>query len=339
MERIRTFLTVTIIAVTLWLFAEAESLSEFSSITRVQFVAGEGTNRTVRALEGFGGSVTVDVKGSRAALEKAREILSNGLRLELGKPGVPFTDGSHTVNLLEALKANQALTQVGVQVVSVTPQNVSIRVTELETRQVPVDADLPGVQVVGPVKVTPETVPVRLPRMEWEAMSQPLRLSARLTEEQIRQLPSSGLAREQARVIAPANAGTVDPFPSGAPTVSLEFTVKNRHATAQFAAAPVQVVLPPIEVGNWDVDIEQQDQFVTVEASGPSEVIERLQASGHPIIATVALSSDDLERGVTSKELSFGQLRGGVLTALPESVRLTSPKTTVRLKITRREEP
>lgn len=335
MERLKSFLTVSIITVTVWLFAEAESLSKHSAITRVQFIAGEGANRTVRPAEGFGGSVTADIEGSRAALEKAREILSNGLRLELGKPGVPFSDGTHTVNLLEALKAYEPLTIAGVQVVSVTPQNVVIRVVELETRQVPVDAELPGVQIVGQVKVAPETVAVRLPRSEWEAMTSPLRLTARLTEEQIRQLPSSGVAREQARVIAPASAAGVDGFSGGAPTVSLEFTVKNRNATAQLVAVPVQVVMPPIEAGKWLVEVNAQDQFLSADVSGPSEVIERLQASGNPVIAVVALSSDDLEKGITSKDVSFAQLRSGVLSALPDSVKLTAPKAAVRLKVTR----
>ncbi len=334
-DRIKTILTVTIIAVILWLFAEAESLSSYSAITRVHFVAGEGTSRTVRAGEGFAGSVNVDVEGSRAALEKAKEILAGGVRLELGKPGVPFTDGTHSVNLLEAIQAYPSLTQAGVQVVAVSPQNVSIRIVELETRQTPVDALTPGVQVVGSVRVTPETVAVRLPRSEWEAMTSPLRLTAQLTEEQVRQLPSSGVARVEARVTAPSVGTGFEPFSGGTPTVSLEFTVKNRNASATFSAAPVQVILPPIEAGTWRVEVDQQDQFLSLEVSGPSEIIERLQAAGNPVIAIVALSSDELEKGVTSKEVAFGQLRGGVLSALPDTVRVTAPKTSVRLKVSR----
>lgn len=335
LERFKTILTVTIVTVTVWLFAEAESLSSYSSVSRIQFVAGEGTNRIVRVAEGFGASVTVDVEGSRAALEKAREILTSGVRLELGKPGVPLQDGTHSVNLLEAIQAYQPLTQAGVQVVSVTPQNITIRVLELETRQVPVDPQLPGVQVVGSVKVTPETAPIRLPRSEWLSMTQPLRLVARLPEDQTRELPASGVARREVRVTPPATTSGVEPFPNGVPTVELEFTVKNRNAIANISAAPVQVILPPIESGKWKVEIDPQDQFLALEVSGPSEVIERLQAAGSPVIAIVALSSDELEKGVESKEVAFGQLRAGVLAALPDSVRVTAPKTSVRLKVAR----
>lgn len=334
-DRVKIFIMVTLVTLTVWLFAEAESLSSYSSVSRVQFVAGEGTNRIVRLTEGSTASVTVDVEGSRAALEKARDILTSGVRLELGKTGVPLADGTHSVNLLEAIHAYQPLTQAGVQVVSVTPQNVTIRVLELETRPTPVDAQLPGVQVVGSVKVTPETVPVRLPRGEWTAMTQPLRLVARLTDDQIRELPASGVARREVRVTPPATIGGVEPFASGVPSVELEFTVKNRNAVANITAAPVQVILPPIESGKWKVDIDPQDQFLALEAQGPSEVIERLQTAGNPVIAIVALSSDDLEKGIESKEVAFGQLRAGVLSAMPDSVRITAPKTSVRLKVAR----
>jgi len=337
LEHIKSFLLISVIALTVWLFAEAESLSNSSAITRVQFLAADGANRIVRPAEGFSGSVSVDVEGSRVALERAREILSAGVRLELGKPGVPFVDGVHSVNLLEAIQAFQPLAAAGVQVISVSPQNVNIRILELETRQVPVDADLPGVQVVGPVKLSPESIPLRLPRSEWEAMKEPLRLLARLSDEQIARLPASGVARVETRVPPPLSASGIDPFPAGAlgATVSLEFTVKDRNASAQFSAVPVQVLLPPIEAGAWRVLIEPQDQFLSLDVSGPSEVIERLQAAGAPIIALVALSSDDLEKGVTSKDVGFGQLRGGILSPLPDSAKFTSSKSTIRFSVTR----
>lgn len=337
LERIKSFLLISVIALTIWLFAEAESLSSYSGITRVQFISGEGSNRTVRVADGFSGSVSVEVEGSRVAIDRAREILSAGVRLELGKTGVPFVDGAHSVNLVEAIQAYRPLAAAGVQVTSVSPQNVSLRITELETRQVPVDASLPGVQIVGAIRITPESLPVRLPRSEWEAMKEPLRLVVRLGDEQIARLPAGGVARVEARALAPASTSGVDPFPTGAgnAVVSLEFTVKDRNATAQFAAVPVQVLLPPIEAGVWRVQIESQDQFLTLEATGPSETIERLQAADAPLIALLALSSDDLERGIASKEVSFGQLRAGVLAPLPESVKVSAAKSAVRFTVTR----
>ena len=60
-----------------------------------------------------------------------------------------------------------------------------------------------------------------------------------------------------------------------------------------------------------------------------------MQTAGSPVIAIVALSSDELEKGVESKEVAFGQLRSGVLSALPDSVRVAAPRTTVRLKVAR----
>ncbi len=339
LKPLKTIGIVTVIAVTIWLFAEAESLGDATLIARIQFVAGEGQDRLVRTVEGTDPTVAIDVRGSRGGIGRARDALTEGIRLELGSPGVASTDGRHTVNLLNALLAYKPLSGQGLKVVSVRPQNVDIIVRELVTIQVPIEPRLDGAEAVGPVKVTPETAQIRMPRSAWQSMGERLRAPARLSEEQASRLPGGGVARVDVRVEKPPELAGVDDVTLLTNPATLEFTVKNRAATLTVPVVPVQLVIPPIETERWAVRIQPEDQILSAEVSGPSEIIERIKGPAERLIAVLALSSDELESGVSSKEVSFALLRGGALAPLPESLRLTPSKAVVRFTVERRQEP
>jgi hypothetical protein len=98
---------------------------------------------------------------------------------------------------------------------------------------------------------------------------------------------------------------------------------------------PVQVVLPPVEVGRWDVEIDAEDRFLSAEVSGSEEAIARLRSGAEAVIALASLSSDDLTKRVESKEVSFAVLRGGTIQPSGEFA-VSAPRATVRVRITPR---
>lgn len=336
LERLKSFAVVTVIAVTIWLFAEAESLGEYSGVTRIQFVAGDAKDLWVRTSEGFDGTVTIDIEGSRAALVKARDALAAGIRLTPGMPGVPAGEGRQTVNLLQALEGYRPLEQAGVKVVSIRPQNVEVSVRELVRQSIPVEPMLSGVELAGPAKPNPESARIRLPKKDWESFGPQLRAPATLRTDQLTRLPPSGPVKVDARIQLPASLIGVEGVELLDATATLEFTIKARFASASFPLVPVQVILPPVDLENWRVRLEREDQALSADVTGPNDVVERLKSSGDRLIAMLPLSSDELDQGIASKEVAFGLLRGSTIAPLPESLRVNAAKSVVRFTIERR---
>ncbi|MBL8745232.1 MAG: hypothetical protein JNK58_02630 [Phycisphaerae bacterium] len=336
---VRTFAIVTLFAVALWVFAESESLGEFSGLTSLRFVSAgaEAGGRLVSPDASFDGSITIDLVGSKAAISRSEGELKRGIELSPGLSGVPTTDGRHTLNLLRVLQDYSPLKRTGVRVVAVTPQAVDVVVQELVTVQALVEPMLQGVEVVGEVRMTPDRVGVRLPRSAVGDGSEPIRIAARLDASQTKRLPTSGPVKEEVSLIPPVKYASLPGFQMDRSSVDVEFTIRGRSATETLRSVPVQVVLPPVEVGRWEVEVDSDDRFLSAEVSGPTEAVERLKNGSEAVIAVVALSSDDLQSQIDSKNVTFVVLRGGVFTLRPE-LQIVGEQSSVRLKISPRGE-
>lgn len=332
LDRLRTLVIVSAVAVALWLYAEAESLGQFKGITTLRFVAPDTLDRMIRPASEFSGTLSVDLVGSKAAIAEAEAQLARGVRLTPGVAGVPSADGRHSVDLLATLQQYPALARSGVRIMSVSPQLVDVEVIELVELSAIVEPALGTVEVIGATRITPERATVRLPKSAANGNTEPFRVRAELSDSQMRRLPASGTAREEARLEAAPAFAALPGFEITPSTAMLEFTIRNRTAREEFKSVPVQIVLPPIEVGRWKVEVEAEDRFVPAEVTGPADQIEKLKSSADALIAIVALSSDDLAARVATKEVSFAVLRGGVVAARSELV-ITSGKPTIRLKI------
>lgn len=335
LERLKTFALVTLIAMTIWLFAEGESLGEASLLTFIEFAAPERAGLSVEASSDFDGTVTIELRGSRAGIAAVRDAIADKVRLEPGAPGVPAVDGEHSVNLFEALQAYRPLVASGVSIAAVRPQTVRIKVRELATVELAVSAELSGVEVVGAVKVSPERATLRLPRAVRDAMPPDLQIAAKLSEEQRRQLPPSGPARLDAALELPPALAQVDGVQLLARVATIEFTVRNRSTALALPAVPVQVVLPSLEVGRWSVALREEDQFLPAELSGPDDAVSALRAGGDAVIALLSLSSDELESGVSAKDVSFVLLREGAIRPLPPGLSAQGPRSSVKFEVRR----
>jgi hypothetical protein len=71
----------------------------------------------------------------------------------------------------------------------------------------------------------------------------------------------------------------------------------------------VHIRVAPGQLARWQISIPENDQFLRdVRVTGPSEEIERIRKGELRIIAMVALSSQELQAGITSKAASFSDL-------------------------------
>ena len=331
-DRIRTILIVSILAVVVWLFAEAESLGEDEVSARIEFPPPAATSLLVRS-DPPNPTVKVGLRGGKAALQRARSVLEAPIRLEPGR-GVPDTDAARVIDLADALRRNQALAETRVTIEYVRPPTLEVTVETLQTRAIEVRPDLPDLQTEALPVVTPPTVEVRLPRSLAERLDETIVARARPVSEQ----NGAPLAPGAHSITAPVQ------LPStlhGQPGVSLltdrvrvEFTVVSTLVTETLPAVPVQILLAPTEANEWFVTMDAEDQILSVELTGPRAIMSELKSDSvnASIVAILYLSDIDLQSGVTAKSVSFALLRDGILHGLPRDVAVRAERSEVRFR-------
>lgn len=335
-ERITTFILVSLVTLTIWLYAEAESLGTRAETVAIEFVAGI-PDLAVRITDSeWNGQVRVQLSGSRSALDRARTALESRVTVQAGTMGLPDVDADTRLKLTEILRRYEPLLATGVTVESAEPAHVGVQVRRLIVVQAPIRAELPSVQVSGDVTITPSRAELRVPERLWEELDPPPEVLARPTAEQLAQLAASGAVALQVNLRLPPRLEGVRDVSLITKQASLSFSIKSTLTTAQFAV-PVQLLLPSIEQNEWVVAVDPQSTFLDVEVAAPAEIMDRLKSPEEGLIAVLSLSSDDLAQGISSKDVSFAILRQGVAQALPDSVRITAESRSVRFTAAKRE--
>jgi len=336
-EKLGTFAVVSLITLTIWLYAEAESLGRESLGVRVDIVAGR-EDISVREADGFDGRVTVELSGSKSSIAKARQVLERTLSIEYTKLNQAGADGRSTVRLAEAISTDERLARTGVVIETVRPPEMTVEVRTLVRETLPIKPMLSNVQIGGELTMDPPTASVRLPKSIFEESGAWLEVMAVPTSEQLARLPDSGPVSLPVALSLPSALQGVQGVELLTQRATLTFSIKSTLVTTDLKA-PVQVLLPSIEQGEWTVEINPEDAILDVRVSGPPEVIARLKSPSEGLIAILSISSDELATGITSKAVSFSVLRGGIATPAPASLVLPAQAPSVRLTATRRELP
>lgn len=337
LDGIKSVLVVTALALFVWLVAESETLGEAEIQPRVEVVTPPESGLIVRTAIREP-RIKVGLRGGKAALQRARSVLESPVRLEPGRD-FPESDGRHTIDLLEALRRYEPLSGTRVTVDWVSPPRVDLEVESLDIVSLPIVTDLPDVQVEGTVIVEPAAAEVRAPRSVIDTLTQDDAAIAAPTPEQAEQTTIPGPHSISAPVRLPASL-------TGTPGVTLltdrtrlEFTVVSTRITETIPAVPVQVLLAPTEASEWRVVVQDQDQILSVDLTGPRAVMAELKSVSFSIVAVLSLSDLDLQSGMTSKGVGFAVLRDGVLTSLPREVTVRAQRSEVRFTTERVAEP
>jgi len=310
-ERIKTITLVSVITLLVWVFAEAESLQRRDVRFTLQFVSEADSERAIQAEDSFRGSITVGFSGSASAFVPAEELSRTGpLTLAIGSSGIPATPGEYVVSLRDALRADPALRKLGLTVDRVEPATVRVRVEAMEVRTARVVVDVGESELEGVPEVRPATVKVYLPAEAAGAAGSTLEVFATLRPEDLSRLLAG--RREtvpQVRLELPAalknkRAARIEP-----PTAQVTLAIRKRQSSIELTGVPIQVRMAPGELSRWDVTIPEQDRFIPkVTVSGPADYIDQVKRGEIKIAATVNLSFEDLEKGVTQKEVVFSDL-------------------------------
>ena len=329
---IRHGVTITVVAVLVWLFAEAQSVSERTLDLRVRISTPTGSSWVIQTIDpAWSGVTTVRVQGARVAVDDAVRLLTEGVDLMIGGPAAPAQRGRQVIDLREALLQNPPLDRAGVTIASVEPRTVEIEIDELvRIDDVPVRPLLPGVATVGEISAEPPTVTITAPSRAESRIGATLLetgVQARLPLSVLSSLPEGGPQEHEARIVLP-DALSATPGASVDPaTVTLTFTVRSTTERITQASVPIWPQTPPTEINRWDIEVTPV-VLRDVSLVGPSDVIQRIRSGDLRVIATLRLSSDELEQRITSKAPE--------IIGLPDTVAVESPIEPVTLQITPR---
>lgn len=336
-ERIKTVAIVTILAIVVWLFAEAESLGEAEVSARIEFPSPGSTGLLIRT-EARNPTVRIGLRGGKAALQRASSVFEAPIRLEPGR-GIPDSDGRHAVDLADALRRSQTLADMRVTIEFVRPPTLEVTIEALETVALDIVPELPDVQTEGPIATTPAKAEVRAPRSVAEALDATFAL-ARPSPDQLAGLLTPG----PHNLVVPVH---LPPGLQGQPGVTLltertrlEFTVVSTLVTEPFPSVPVQVLVAPTEANEWIIDVEAQDQILSVDLTAPRAIMSEIRSGARvSLVGVLTLSDIELQSGVTSKPVSFVLLRDGAVQPLPREVTVRADRSEVRFKASRMAAP
>lgn len=337
LARVRTFVAVTLIALLVWIVAEGQTLRSQSATLEIEFETGSNT-RVVRVdpAEDFKGFVELRLSGSAGRLDDIGDALRESLSINVDAETVTGT-GLRVVDLRDALRSTPLFGRSGVTLAEVTPRFVQIEVDELVQRDVPVRVELPAdVQIDGEARAQPEVVGFSLPRQASEALApDEVYAKAIVGPELLASLPTGRAQRINAVRIAPSQALEDVWYKRANRTqVAVSLTLRSRTATEMLPTVPVQLRVAPTELSRFDITIPESDLFIhDVTIRGPSTLVERMRSdpSLRPV-AVVALSFEELERGIGAKDAQF------IFPVGLESLEATADDVNVTLKIQRRPE-
>lgn len=338
LARVRTFVAVTFITLLVWIVAEGQTLRSQSATMEINFETGSST-RVVRVdpADDFKKFVELRLSGSAGRLDDMADALRVPLAINVDAEA-PTGTGLRVVDMRDALRSTPLFAQSGVTLTEVNPRFVQIEVDELVQRDVPVRVELPAdVQLEGEPRAEPEVVRFSLPRLVAEKLKpDETYVRAVVGPELVASLPTGRPQRIPSVRIERSTALADAWHAVGARSqVTVSLTLRSRTATEVLPTVPVQLRVAPTELGRFDITIPESDLFIhDVTIRGPSTLVERIRTdpSLRPV-AVVALSFEELERGIGAKDAQF------IFPVGLESLEATADDVNVSLQIQRRPEP
>lgn len=308
-ERVKTILLVAIITVLVWVFAEAESLTSKTVRAEVALEVEIGSTRVFELIDARAWRDRLDItlEGPTAAVADAESILRRPIRLRPGMDGFPTDPGEQAVDLFTAMRAWPELRDKGVTISRVDPPTVRVRVDQLAEREIQITPDLPGSALEGTAEVKPRSARLFATEAEFKQLGSGATAIARVSPESLGKLVPgrkeviSNVALTLPDALAASRWARLEPK-----TVEVTATVRSRSATYTIPSVPVSLVLAPGEFQRWDINIPDEDRFVSdVTVTGPTETVDAIRQGSVTITAQAILSFEELERSVVSKEVVF----------------------------------
>ncbi len=328
---VQNLILVTLIAVMVWLYAEAQTLDSLvKTDLPVRILLPQGSD-LIPQVELEPDRIRLEILGPAKTIESLRQEL-RAIELPVGQYGVPDVPGTHNLVLASIIPQTPLVSGSRVSVVQIDPPVLEMTLDRWREVDLTVQMDeIPGVDFAPGVVFNPVQVRVRIAESILSRLdSNSLRLVANPNRRDLVDIQPGVRHTVQVPLSIPAIADS-SKYEITAPSVFMSFEIRSRRATVTRSAVPIHLVLPAMEQNRYRVVLEEL--FIPeVTVSGPQALIDRFGPEGDlRLIGYLRLSSDDLSRGIAEKTVTFDHL--------PDQITVDSPAFTVGLTIEPLPEP
>lgn len=290
-EKVETYIVVSIIAVLVWLYAEATVLQEKSGLS-VQL-------RITEATEGYAitpdaTTVRVSFRASSGQIQQFNLATSLPLVHEIDTTGI--TAKTERTLILDEVLIRAGLGDIGITDLTVEPATINLTLQPLVTLDLPVVVETDGLTLNGEPAPEPAVISVTAPlevidELRGQSVTAPL-VSADAGE-------GTGLERVATNVplIFPDALDIRSPWVTAEiRTVRVNYTLANAD-TVVVGRVPLYINLPVDVQLRYTVRPQDQTNFLRdVELQGPADIIARIRANDPDLVVRAELSITDLSK-------------------------------------------
>lgn len=311
-SRLLRIALVVALSIAVWTFAEARSLTLATRTVTLVLTAPAGSTLTAWSEPDTTRRVTVSLQlqGSRAALDRAEQRLSEPVELVIGD-GLPASVGRESVSLRDALRDHSAFDRLAVSLVDVTPQSIEVRIDEMVEKTVNVNVVASGADFDSPPIAEPAAITVTGPASILNATVVES-LDATVSSSQRALLRDGSTTEVPSIPVSIPDAWQSELVRVSPTSVKATIALRSTIESHEVPSVPVMVRLSPTQMQQWRVRVAPEDGYLRdVIVSGPAQAIEAIIAGRQRVVATLQLESVELTAGPAVFEAVLsGQARG-----------------------------
>tara|TARA_B100000683_G_C12463184_1_gene544916 strand:+ start:62 stop:1078 length:1017 start_codon:yes stop_codon:yes gene_type:complete len=330
---IREYITVTLVAVLVWLYAEGENIKTYEMDVPIQFVAATGQNLLISPSR-LEKNPRVTIQCSSAQHVQLEQLFDGSpIPVPLSEdPNAP--EGNQQLLLKQLFTSLPIFSKLSVNITEVKPAQVMVNVKSLQTIDLKITELTEGDTQLQDVVIEPSNATLHLPKDMLTNITENDTILARLNKQVLDRLAlNQSHTIDGVQLIAPAAVRTeyvrIDP-----PTAKVTFTLTRQTKTAIISSVAVRLVLPAASMSQYDVSLlNDEDKLIrSVKLTGPNDLIDAIEQRKIKIWADLKLEADDLAKGVGKDSIATVPL-----IQKPENVKLVEAPGAINLKITARQ--
>lgn len=297
-----------IVALLVWAYANDRTRESATVSGTVRLSASDPRANFVEPTSAV--TVSMEVRGSRRAIERVGDALREGVTLATGSGAVPGEPGVHTIELQDAIAQDAGIAASGIEIVRTNPQSIRAQIGKLVTDQVSVKPVLPRASVQGEIVVDPPVVAVTLPEAAREAVGA-LSLEALVDTKNLEpgrthavdvelKLPDAlNRWKELVRVVPPR--------------AKVSFALLATTGEFTIGAVPIEIAATPATLETHEVTLPAGGSAISsVVVTGPLASIDRIRRGEFAPAAVVALGTRSTASGQRRMPVTFWRLPEGV---------------------------
>lgn len=285
---VRNLTWVVPLTILVWLYAEREQIDPQRGIVIPISVTTERTDRVATIVRPEERTVTIDILGTRARIEQARQELAAMQGLQLVIPATTPTGTQVPVPILEPINTSPVFASRGIVVTSCTPATFVLQVEDIVSNVELRPKILPTIasSLDGPIEFDPPIIRATGPR---SALTEP-ELIAEITDQMIPKVPGThSISGVALRLAQPNDNVRLTPA-----TVSATLRVRSSTVTYTHNAVPVFVLASPAVLEKYRVVFPGGNAFIPrITMVGPEDQINRIKANEFIPTAVLQIRPED----------------------------------------------